>query len=372
MTGLLLSADRLLDGAGGDGPGFLRVASGRVVEAGFGAATGRPDASLGTVVPGYVDTHVHGAAGTSFAALGADPSPAIEHHARAGITRVVASLATGRIADTIARMRELVPLVRDGTLAGIHLEGPFLSPARRGAHHPDLLRAPDPGTLDALIAAGEGGLRMITVAPELPGGLDAVRRIAAAGVVVAVGHTDGPADAVLAAVDAGATVVTHLFNGMPPLHHRSPGPVGVALTDARLTIELIGDGVHVDDRAIDLVRLAAPGRWTLVSDAMAATGLGDGRYALGGSHVVVSGGAATVEGTSSLAGSTMPLAGGARRLVGRGVPLADVVAATSALPARSLGLTPGRLLPGEAADLLELDGGSVRRVMRTGAWLPPL
>jgi N-acetylglucosamine-6-phosphate deacetylase len=372
MSGLLLSADRLVDGAGREGPGFLRVVAGRVAEVGSGHPPGRPDVTLGTVVPGFLDTHVHGAMGTSFAAVGTDPSPAIEHHARTGSTRVVASLATGRIPALIARMSELVPLVRDGTLAGIHLEGPFLSPARRGAHNPDLLRTPDAATLDALLAAGEGGLRMITIAPELPGGLEAIRRIADAGVVVAVGHSDGSADVVLRAVDAGATVVTHLFNGMPPLHHRSPGPVGVALTDDRLTVELIGDGVHVDDRAIDLVRRAAPGRWTLVSDAVAAAGLGDGRHELAGSQVVVSGGAVTVEGTSALAGSTMPLAGAARRLVARGAPLAELVAATSTVPARSLGLASGRLVPGEAADLVELDGASVRRVMRGGVWLAPL
>ncbi len=372
MSGLLLSADRLLDGSGSDGPGHLRVVDGRVAQIGSGRAPGRPDATLGTVVPGFLDTHVHGAMGTSFAVVGADPSPAIDHHARTGTTRVVASLATGRVPALVARLSELVPLVRDGTLAGIHLEGPFLSPARRGAHHPDLLRAPHPAALDALLTAGEGGLRMITIAPELPGGLEAIRRIADAGVVVAVGHTDASADVVLRAVDAGATVVTHLFNGMPPLHHRSPGPVGAALTDDRLTVELIGDGVHVDDRAIDLVRRAAPGRWTLVSDAVAAAGLGDGRHELAGSQVVVSGGAVTLAGTSSLAGSSMPVAGAARRLLARGVPLAEVVTATSTVPARSLGLTPGTLLPGAAADLLELDGGAVRRVMRGGEWLAPL
>ncbi|MGD8169481.1 N-acetylglucosamine-6-phosphate deacetylase [Herbiconiux sp. P16] len=384
---LLLHARRLVDGAGHDGPGWLQVADGVIVASGSGpavAAAGLADAvgsagaagiagiatvELDTVVPGFVDTHVHGAMGAEFSALGTDPAPAIEHHARTGSTTLVASLATGERTTTIERMRELAPLVRSGALAGLHLEGPFLSVERRGAHKPALLREPAPASVDELLEAADGTLVMVTLAPELPEALDAIVRLHAAGVTVAIGHTAASADRVRAAVDAGASVVTHLFNGMPPLHHRAPGPVGVALTDERLVVELIGDGHHLDDEAIDVARRAASGRYVLVSDAMAATGLGDGRYRLAGSEVVVTDGAAMLADGSSLAGSSTPVAGAVARLVRRGVDLSEIVAATSTTPVRSLGLAPRALVAGAPADLLELTGPRVARVMRRGSWL---
>jgi N-acetylglucosamine-6-phosphate deacetylase len=323
------------------------------------------------VVPAYVDTHVHGAVGADFGAPGVDPTPGIEHHARAGSTALVASIATAASPATVVRLRELAPLVRSGALAGLHLEGPWLAPERRGAHDPGLLRAPEPREVDAFLEAGDGTVVMVTLAPELPGALDTIARLVAAGVVAAIGHTDAGSDTVLRAVDAGATVVTHLYNGMPPMHHRAPGPVGVALADPRLTVELIGDGLHSDDVVMDLTLAAASGRVALVSDAMSATGLGDGSYDLAGSAVVVRDGVARLRAGSSLAGSTTPLGGAAARLLRRGRPLGEIVTATSATPARALGL-PGRSLRvGDPADLLELSNGVlVGRVMRQGAWLP--
>jgi N-acetylglucosamine-6-phosphate deacetylase len=366
---VLLGARRLVDGVGNDGPGWLRVAGGAIVEAGVGTPPSPVDEHLDTLVPGFVDIHVHGALGVDFATVGADPAAAIDHHNRSGSTSIVASVATGDWPGTLDRLRELAPLVADGTLAGLHLEGPFLSHARRGAHDPALLRHPDASAVSAAIDAADGALTVVTVAPELPGALDAVAQLVGAGVRVAIGHTDAAADVVRRAVDAGATVVTHLFNGMPPLHHRAPGPVGVALADASLVLELIGDGHHVDDVAIDAVRNAASHRYVVVSDAMAATGLGDGRYELAGSHVVVSQGVAMLADGSSLAGSTTPVAGAVARLLDRGAPLAEVVAATSVTPARALGLRDPALVVGARADLLALDGSRVARVMRAGSWL---
>ena len=367
---LLIGARRLVDGAGTDGPAWLRVRDGRVAERGTGRPPSPADVELDTVVPGFVDTHVHGALGTDLGTLGADPGPVVEHHARAGSTTLVGSVATGSLADTAARLRELAPVVRDGVLAGVHLEGPWLSPARRGAHDPRLLRHPAPADVAALLAAGDGTVRMVTLAPELPGSLAAVAELAAAGVTVAVGHTDADADTVRRAIDAGATVVTHLFNGMPPLHHRGPGPVGVALSDDRVTVELIADGLHVADEAVELTRRAARGRLALVSDAMAATGLGDGRYRLAGSDVVVAGGVAELADGSSIAGSTVVVGGAVARLLARGVPVPEVVSATSTVPAAALRLVVPTLQPGEPADLVELTGGATGRVLRGGAWLP--
>lgn len=385
-SSILVSADRLVDGAGHDGPGWLRIRDGVIVEAGSGPAApdlaaADPDAAeagsddpaarihLDTVVPGFVDTHVHGAAGIDFATPGLDPRPAIEHHAKSGSTTLVASIATGEWASTLQRLRELAPLVGGNTLGGLHLEGPFLSYARRGAHDPALLREPAPGVVDELLEASGGTLAMVTIAPEIAGAMDAIGRLVEAGVTVAIGHTDASADVVRRAVDAGASVVTHVFNGMPPLHHRSPGPVGIALSTDSLVLELIADGHHVDDVAIDVVRAAATGRYSLVSDAMSATGLGDGSYDLAGSTVVVSDGVAMLADESSLAGSTTPVGGAVERLLGRGVPLDELVSATSTTPARTLGLANPALIVGGRADLVELRGSRIARVMKAGSWL---
>ncbi len=368
---VIVAADRLLDGRGHDGPGWLRIEAGVVTERGDGAPT-PSDADVETVdvvVPGFVDVHVHGARGVDFAALGVDPAPAIAHHAAGGSTTLLGSLATGPFAGTVARLRELAPVVRSGALAGLHLEGPFLSRERRGAHDPALLRDPVPADVDALLDAADGALAMVTLAPELPGGLEAVRRLVDAGVVVALGHTAASSGVVAAAVDAGATVLTHLFNGMPPLHHRDPGPVGQGLADARLGLELIGDGHHVHDVVVDAVLRAAADRVLLVSDAMAATGLGDGAHRLAGSDVVVSDGIAMLADGSSLAGSTTPVGGAVEGLLERGLDAAAVVPLTSSTPARLLGLPTTSLAVGETADLVALDGWRIARVMRRGTWL---
>lgn len=368
---ILLAARRLVDGDGHDGPAWLRVSSGRIVERGDGAAPAPADVDLGTVVPGFVDVHVHGALGTDFSTVGADPSPVVEHHARCGSTTLVASVATSTPEATRARLRELARVVHDGGIAGVHLEGPWLSRRRRGAHDPSLLRAPDRHDVARVLEAGDGTVRMVTLAPELPGAHEVIADLVAAGATVAVGHTDADADAVRRAVDAGATAVTHLFNGMPPLHHREPGPVGVALGDPRLAVEIIADGHHVADEVVDLARRAAAGRLCLVSDAMAATGLGDGRYTVGASPVVVEDGVARLADRSSLAGSTVPVGGAVARLLGRGAPVPEIVSSTSTVPARTVGLPGLGLRAGERADLVELTVDGVRRVMRGGAWLPP-
>jgi N-acetylglucosamine-6-phosphate deacetylase len=305
------------------------------------------------VVPGFVDLHAHGALGHDFATCSVEDARAVvAHHADRGTTTMLASIATGSRDDTVAALRRLAPLVAEGVLAGLHLEGPWLSPARRGAHAAGLLHAPTAAEVDAYLDAAAGTLRIVTLAPELPRALDAVARLAAAGVVVAIGHTDADTDTTLRAVDAGARLVTHLFNGMPPLHHRAPGPVGVALTDDRLHVEVIVDGHHLDDRAVDLVRRSAPGRMVLVSDAMAATGCADGRYRIAGSDVVVSDGVAMLADGSSLAGSTSTVLDGFLRLLTAGTSVDDAVAASSGRPRALLGMPagPDRIVVDTATD----------------------
>lgn len=374
MNGELIVEGEVADGHSPSRFGWVAVAEGRIVARGD-ASTPHERADRVPVVrtrwllPGLFDMHVHGAQGVDFATVGDDPTPAIEHHRRAGAARLLASLGTGSESDTLTRVRELRPLVSSGQLAGLHLEGPWLSPERRGAHARELLRAPDRRELDALLHAAEGCIRMITLAPEIPGADLAIRTIVDAGVVAAIGHTTADATQTDAALDAGASVITHLFNGMPPLHHRRPGVVGRALTRPDAVVELIADGVHLDDLIVDLVLQTSSARTVFVSDAMAATGLGDGRYRLAGSDVVVAGGVARLEDGSSLAGSTATLGAIAARELLRGTPAEAVASAASTRPAASLGQEARRLAPGEAADLMLIDEDGRRRVMGAGQWL---
>ncbi|MGI3784250.1 MAG: N-acetylglucosamine-6-phosphate deacetylase, partial [Janthinobacterium lividum] len=238
----------------------------------------RAERTGGWVVPGFVDTHVHGGGGHDYAAADADEILAArDFHARNGTTTTFASLVTASLDDLAASLDVLGDLVEDGHLAGVHLEGPFLSPRQPGAHEPGLLREPEPGTVERLLAAGRGHLRMITIAPELPGGLDAVRRFVDAGVRVAVGHTAADDDTVARALDAGADVGTHVFNAMRPIHHRRPGPVPRLLTDSRVAAELIADGFHVEEEVLRMALAAGgPDGVVLVTDAMVAAGMPDG------------------------------------------------------------------------------------------------
>jgi N-acetylglucosamine-6-phosphate deacetylase len=271
-------------------------------------------------------------------------------------------------------VRELALLVQDGRLAGVHLEGPWLSPRRSGAHQPGSLTEPDPASVEALLDAGDGAIRMVTLAPELAGGLDAVRLLADRGVVAAIGHTDATYDEACAAIDAGARLGTHLFNAMRPLHHRDPGPVG-ALLDSPVDVELIADGVHLHPAVLRTVFAAKPGRCILVTDAMAAAGAPDGDYRLGPMTIEVRGGVARLAdgtGTGAIAGSTLTMAAAVRFAAGEaGLPLLDVVHAAATAPARAWGLTDvGALEAGRRADLVVLDDRlEVVRVMRAGAWV---
>jgi len=361
---MIVSARRLV-ASGHDAPGWLEIENGVVVARGDGVR----ESPLGTVVPGFVDMHAHGALGHDVGSTdAAGLAEVIGYHAARGTTSLVASVATAALDALHAAVSMLRPFVERGDLAGTHLEGPYLSPLRRGAHNPALLREPRLDEIRALVADGAGTVRMITIAPELAGAEESIRWLAAHDVVVAVGHSDADAAGARAAFGWGATVVTHLFNGMRPLHHRDPGIVGAALTDDRVTVELILDGQHVAAETAEIARRSAPARLALVSDSMSATGCGDGDYDLAGSAVRVSNGVATLVAGDSLAGSTATVSTGFGILHRLGTPLTEAVAMTSTTPARALGL-PEPLAVGSAADLLVVDGGRVERVMRRGIWL---
>lgn len=327
-----------------------------------------------TVVPGFVDLHTHGGGGGSYATGdAAEVAAAARTHLLHGTTTTMASTVTGPFEELYRQAAMLSELVEDGLLAGVHFEGPFISTHRCGAHDPALLRAPDPALVRKLVESARGAARMVTLAPELEGGLDSVRLLADLGVIAAVGHTDAGYEAVLAAVDAGATVATHLFNAMPPVGHRAPGPVVALLEDERVTVELVGDGVHLHPSVVDLaVRAAGTGRVALVTDAMQAAGSDDGRYLLGALEVdVVDGVARLVEG-GSIAGSTLTLDTAFRRAVTvNGYAPEQASRMLSLNPARLLGLgdRTGSLETGKQADLVVLDADwQVAAVMRQGVW----
>ncbi|WP_432564085.1 N-acetylglucosamine-6-phosphate deacetylase [Kineococcus sp. SYSU DK003] len=327
--------------------GWVLLRGGEVVQVGTGPAPDADETVDGAhVVPGFVDVHCHGGGGVSF---GSSPEDAVEvaaTHRAHGTTTLVASLVTRPVDELARTIDAYADLVADGVLAGLHLEGPWLSPDHRGAHDPSLLIDPEPADLDRLL--GSGTVRMVTIAPELPGGLAAVQRIRDAGVVASIGHTGADADLARRAVDAGVSWATHLFNAMPPLHHRDPGPVGALLEDDRVTVELIADGVHLHPLTLSLAAHRARGRFALVTDAMAATGSADGRYRLGDLDVDVVEGVARLAGGGSIAGSTLTLDRALRYAVTvAGLEFADVLAALTTTPARLLGRTDvGHLEPG--------------------------
>ncbi|NYI88709.1 N-acetylglucosamine-6-phosphate deacetylase [Amycolatopsis endophytica] len=377
MTGFVLTGGRLALPEGLVEDGWLAVSGGAI--AGIGTGTPPPgdriDVGGSYVVPGFVDVHCHGGGGGSFSSGDAkEIATAVKAHRRHGTTTMLASLVSDPVRTLVDQMAVLRELVEDDELAGIHLEGPFIASARCGAHDPAVLREPDTATVDALLRAGHGAVRMVTLAPELNGGVRAVRQLAESGVIAAIGHTDGTEEQIRPAIDAGATVATHLFNGMRPLHHREPGPIGVLLDDERVTVELICDLVHVHPTVLRLAaRYAGRGRTTLVTDAMSATDAADGRYHLGRLEVDVRDGVATLADTGSLAGSTLTMDAAFRNLVkGAGLPIPDAVRATSGRPAELLGLHDrlGSLRTGLAADLVVLDADlRPARVLRHGTWI---
>ncbi|MCX4753639.1 N-acetylglucosamine-6-phosphate deacetylase [Kitasatospora purpeofusca] len=373
---LALSGARLVLPGGVVEGDRLAVEGERIAGLGGTATPGDLDLTGYTVVPGFVDLHVHGGGGASYASgIAEEALRAARTHLEHGTTTTVASTVTGEIDDLARQAAVLSELAEDGVVAGVHFEGPFISRNRCGAHRPDLLRDPDPALVRKLVDAARGHARMVTLAPELPGGLDSVRMLADLGVIAAVGHTDSDYGRTLEAIGAGATVATHLFNAMPGIAHRAPGPIVALLEDERVTVELINDGVHLHPSVLDLAYgTAGASRVALITDAMGAAGMGDGLYPLGPLQVEVKDGVARLVEGGAIAGSTLTLDVAFKRSVTvNGLGLNQAVESLSTVPARLLGLADrvGTLETGKLADLVVVDstGYDLVAVMRRGEWI---
>ncbi len=368
---LVLAADELV-APGVEGSGWVAVERDRIAAVGCGPAPRPADRTYAVLVPGFVDVHVHGGAGAAFpGGTAADALRAVAFHRAHGTTTMLASLVAAAPDDLRRDVAELAGPVADGELAGVHLEGPWLATARCGAHDPALLRDPDPAELAALL--GSGVVAMVTLAPERGGALDAIRRIADAGAVAAVGHTDATYAQTRAAIAAGARQGTHLFNAMAPIHHREPGPAVALLEDERVTVELVTDGLHVHPALWEHVWRSAPGRVAAITDAMAAAGMPDGRYRLGGLDVEVRDRVARLASGGAIAGGTATADVLFRNVVAhaattRSAALRRAVAMTATTPARALGATDvGELAPGRRADAVALTADlAVEAVWRAG------
>lgn len=374
----LLTGGRIVTPDGVLTDAWVHVADGMIVSIGSRRpAIDAPvvDLAGAWLLPGYIDLHMHGGGGHSVSDSPEAMEAAVAFHRRHGTTSTLVSLVTAPVDALIEQLGWAVQLTRRGAgprghVLGAHLEGPFLSTRRSGAQNEAHMLAPDPDVLAQLIAAAQGTLRMLTLAPELDGALELIPAVREAGAIVAIGHSDAGYEEAVAAIRAGAVHATHLFNGMPPLHHRQPGLVGAVL-EAGIPCELINDGRHVHPAVVALIcrLIACP---VLITDAIDATGVGDGTFALGGQEVHVLDGEARLARTRSLAGSTLTMDDALRRAVTEsGLSIDQAAAAAATNPARVLGLSEelGSIAAGRGADLVVLDDElRLVGVMAAGAW----
>jgi N-acetylglucosamine-6-phosphate deacetylase len=346
-------------------PGYVSVAAGRVTAVAPGRPPRAPGIALpdGILLPGFVDLQVNGYFGEEFRVADADGwARVVTRLPQTGVTALLPTFVTappGALGAALRAASALIPALPTGAarVLGVHAEGPFISPARKGAHHEAWITDPTPAAVDELLAAGPGVLRLVTLAPERDGALAAIGRLTQAGVLVSVGHSDATARQVAAAADHGARMVTHLFNAQRPLHHREPGVVGQALTDQRLTSGLIADLRHVSPQVCVMAFRAAPGRICAVTDAAACAGMPPGRYLLGGEPIDLPAGDGEppVRDDGTLAGSALRMDAAVANLVAAGIGLAEAAAAASRVPADLIGRPDlGRIAPGAAADLVWL------------------
>lgn len=386
--GGVLTCDALLTPAEVLRPGWIHITGDTVTAVGGGQPPRPPVQRLpagSVVVPGLVDTHVHGGGGHSMTvAERGEVAAAAHYHLEHGTTSAIVSLVTTSVPqlhDSLALVAELTDggPASYGHILGSHLEGPYLSPARRGAHPLESLRSPERAEVAALVRSSRDTLRMMTFAPELDGALGGrglVQQLRDHGVTAAVGHTDASYDVTRRALTEGASAATHLFNGMRPILHRDPGPITALLEDDGVTCELINDGVHVHPAVARVAaRLLGAGRLVLVTDAVSATGAPDGDYAIGETTVVRRDGTIRTADNTSLGGSDLTLAEAVRRaVVVLGLPLTHAVAAATCIPALAVGRAEvaGSLSPGRRADLVVLDQDvRVQAVLASGVWVRP-
>ncbi|MDQ6607242.1 MAG: N-acetylglucosamine-6-phosphate deacetylase [Actinomycetota bacterium] len=364
----MIISGRLVRGAGAAG-GWVEVQGGRIAQAGVGDPPRPADVRHdGPIAPGFVDLQVNGGAGVEVV----DGPEAIERvdarQLRHGVTSYLPTIITTDDASAERALDQLAERAADpaSPVVGVHLEGPFLSPQHRGVHRAELLRAPADGVPDYY---QHPAVRLVTLAPELPGALTLIERLVGRGVTVSLGHTGADAATAERAADCGATLVTHLFNAMSPFHHRAPGLVGWALVSDRVDPCVVADELHVAPLALELIRRAAGERVILVTDSSVAAGADQGEYLQAGVRIRMQPDGRAVNRQGTLAGSAIGLDAAVRNWAGSaGAGWPPAIAAASVRPAKAIGLVAG-LESGDPADLVLLDeAGLVVRVMRRGEW----
>jgi len=321
-----------------------------------------PDSSsTGTLIPGFVDIHSHGGAGFYFSDLSPENVAAARNtHLAHGTTTHIASLVTEPIGVLEEQILRLVPMVNAGVFEGIHLEGPYLSHARCGAHEPSLLRSPSIDELSALLDAGQGSISMVTLAPELDGGIEAIEYLTSRGVTVALGHSQADAKTTDAAFAAGAKLITHFSNGMPKPVKGASTIAEASLAQKRIPLEMIIDGIHVSDEILKEVLESGDQRTILITDSMSAAGGADGSYSIGSLEVVVVNGVARLNSNHSLAGSTLTMDKAFVNFLNVNNSIVDCVFAASTLPAKTLGLhAVGEIAVGKKAHILEYKNSEI-------------
>ena len=360
-------------------PGYVLIEDGRITAVGEGDPPSTPDEYLpdGVLVPGFVDLQVNGYYGVEFDAVDeAEWRMVAERLPETGTTTFVPTFITApvpQLIETLTAAAHLAavlsgdgphdphgPQAPHARIPGIHVEGPFINPLRGGAHNKDWMTDPSPEAVSGLLDAAQGQLKILTLAPERDGALDAIRTLSRASVLVSVGHSDALARQVAEAADAGARMVTHLFNGQRPLHHREPGVVGQALADHRLTSGLIADFSHVAAPVTAVAFAAAPRRIALVTDAAACAGMPPGQYMLGGQPIELPAGDGVppVRADGTLAGSALRMDVAVSNMVSVGVGLPEAVAAATSIPADLIGRPDlGRIAVNARADLTWLGEG---------------
>jgi len=382
MAETLIAARRIVPASGSTGvlsPGYVRLAGDRIADVGAGPPPRAPDVELseGLLVPGFVDLQVNGYFGVDMAEAGpAGWAKVVRRLPETGTTAFLPTFITAPVPALAAALRgaaRLLPeLPRGARVLGVHVEGPFISPARKGAHDENWIIRPSAEAVGELVAAGTGVLRLLTLAPERDGAAAAITTLAEAGVLVSVGHSDATARQVSAAAAAGARMVTHLFNAQRPMRHREPGVVGQALSDPLLTSGLIADLHHVAAQVCTIAFAAAPGRICIVTDAAACAGMPPGRYTLGGRPIELPPGEGVppVRPDGVLAGSALRMDAGVANMVTAGIGLPEAVAAATRVPADLIGRPDlGRIAPGAMADLAWLGADMRARLTWVGGEL---
>jgi N-acetylglucosamine-6-phosphate deacetylase len=331
-------------------PGDVEIVDGLVAACGLASPNGG-----GVAVPGFIDLQVNGFAGVDLMSADRDEYRRVgEALLETGVTAYLPTFISAPEEDLLAALANVPADIGGARIVGVHLEGPFLSAKRLGIHPPTARRDPDPALLERLLGAGP--VRMMTLAPELPGAGELIDRLLRGGIAVSCGHTDATAAEAVRAFDRGARAVTHLFNAMRPFRHRDPGLAGAALAREDVVVQVILDGVHLAEETARVAWQSAPGRLALVTDAVAAAGMGDGSYFLGGFEIEARDGVVRSREDGVLAGSALTMIEAVRNLHRLGVPLSDAVTAATEVPARVLGVPElGRLEVGLSADLVVLD-----------------